>query len=477
MKRRKLLFAAPGLAAGLLAACGGKTPAAPASVTPARSTYLVIDESETIGLVFWEGNAWAEDIPERPQYIFDSMKVDLLNHSDRYLPYFLDLLATPNPFWEQVGEVLSLYFDPDTPGGPTGWWEARGFRRPEDDSQPYLVYKKEVISRIQQDMGAFLAWTEPRTISAQEVIWGGVPVDGIPALEEPGFLTVKQAKTWAFDSDQVIGVSINGDTRCYPRRIIDWHEMVNDTVGGVPVSLAYCTLCNSAILYDGRVGDATYRFGTSGLLHRSNKLMYDRQTRTLWGQYTGEPVWGSLAGTGIRLKALPVVHTTFKEWVAANPETSVLDIDTGHIRDYNPGVAYDNYFGTSSLLFPVPDQSGPLEPKAVVYTVRGTTELVAFPVDALKEARFAEDRLDGAPILVLATPDGTGARAYEAPGPVQSYDPATSTLIDRRGVTWDIREEALVSRGDRSERARIPGHNSFWFALTNQSGAARLWSP
>ncbi len=476
MNRRQLLLASPGLAAGLVTACVGKSAGRSAVNTPAQSTYLVIDETETIGLVFWDGNAWAEDIPERAQYIFDSMKVDLLNHSDRYLPYFLDLLATPNPFWEQVGEALSLYYGPDTPGGPTGWWEARGFRRPEDDSQPYLVYKREVISRIQQEMGAFLSWTEPRTISAQEVIWGGVPVDGIPPLEEPSFLTAMQAKTWAYDSDQVIGVSINGDTRCYPRRIIDWHEMVNDTVGGVPVSLAYCTLCNSAILYNGSVGDATYRFGTSGMLHRSNKLMYDRQTRTLWGQYAGEPVWGPLAGKGIRLKALPAVHTTFKEWTAANPETKVLSIETGHIRDYNPGVAYSNYFGTSDLLFPVPDQSGPIGPKDVVYTVRGTRELVAFPIDALKERRFIEDQLDGAPIVVLVTPDGTGARAFESPGGVRSYDVAGATVVDAQGNTWDVREEGLLRRGG-GQRARLPGHNSFWFALTNQAGAARIWTP
>jgi len=477
MHRRQLLLAAPALAAGVLAACGGKTTASQGLSTPARSTYLVIDESETIGLVFWEGNAWADDIPERPQYIFDSMKVDLLNHSDRYLPYFLDLLAAPNPFWDQVGEVLNVYYGADVPGGPIGWWEARGARRPEDDSHYYLVYKREVISRIQQEMGAFLSWTEPRTISAQEIIWGGVPVDGIPPLEDPSFLTVKQAKSWAFDSDQVIGVSVNGETRCYPRRIIDWHEMVNDTIGGIPVSLAYCTLCNSAILYDGRVGDATYRFGTSGMLHRSNKLMYDRQTRSLWGQYTGEPVWGPLAGKGVRLKALSVVHTTFKEWTATNPGTAVLDIETGHVRDYSPGVAYANYFGASNLMFPVPDQSGPLDPKAVVYTVRGERELVAFPLDALQARHFIEDRLDGSPLVVLVTPDGTGARAYDSPGPVRSYAPSTSTLIDQQGVIWNLTEEALVRPGDGTRRSRLPGHNSFWFALLNQGGSARIWSP
>jgi hypothetical protein len=124
--------------------------------------------------------------------------------------------------------------------------------------------------------------------------------------------------------DPVIGVAINGDVRAYPRRIIDWHEMVNDVVGGVPVSLAYCTLCGSAVLYDGRLEGRTLRFGTSGLLYRSNKLMYDRETRTLWEQYSGEPVWGPLVGSGLRLEVLPAVHTRWSEWSCTRPQ-HVLD--------------------------------------------------------------------------------------------------------------------------------------------------------
>ena len=164
---------------------------------------------------------------------------------------------------------------------------------------------------------------------------GGVNIDGIPTSGAPRVHCAEEA-TWINDDDLVIGVEIGGDARAYPRRIIDWHEMVNDTVGGIPVSLAYYTLCGSAILYDGRVGDEVYEFGTSGLLYRSNKLMYDRTTRTLWEQYTGEPVWGSLVGSGIRLDILPVVVTTWQAWYADHPDTTVLSIDTGFVRNYAP---------------------------------------------------------------------------------------------------------------------------------------------
>ena len=129
----------------------------------------------------------------------------------------------------------------------------------------------------------------------------------------------------------IYGISLNGDDRAYPLRIMDWHEMANDIVGGVPVSLAYCTLCGAGIAFDGRVpaGDSsestTYTFGSSGFLYRSNKLMYDRQSRTLWNQFTGQPVLGPLADEDISLELLPVVLTTWKDWVDQHPDTQVLD--------------------------------------------------------------------------------------------------------------------------------------------------------
>ena len=129
----------------------------------------------------------------------------------------------------------------------------------------------------------------------EEIAWGGVLVDGIPALDNPR-MTTASAASYLNPDDPVFGVEINGDARAYPLRIANWHEMVNDVVGGVPVSLAYCTLCGSGILFDGRVAGRAepFTFGSSGLLYRSNKLMYDRQTDSLWEQLAGHPVTGSL---------------------------------------------------------------------------------------------------------------------------------------------------------------------------------------
>ncbi|MGH2610783.1 MAG: DUF3179 domain-containing (seleno)protein, partial [Tepidiformaceae bacterium] len=346
------------LAAVIVSGCSGGGAPAPG---PNSETSGPVPESVSADVVYWDAlDFYSDQIPDDAQAAFNQM---IVVKDERFVPYLLDLLALPTPYRASAFEVLSGWLGDPSSFGPLGWWEKQGFRDAEDDSPEYLVFKRRLFRTLQPELGDFLAPEAPKNISAQEVMWGGVMVDGIPPLNDPAFVTPAEAAAWILPSDTVIGVEINGDARAYPRRIIDWHEMVNDTVGGVPVSLAYCTLCGSAILYDGRVGDTVYRFGTSGLLYRSNKLMYDLQTRTLWKQYTGEPAWGELVGRDIRLDTLPVVHTTYGEWLAAHPDTSVLDIDTGFRRDYGSGVAYADYWASPELIFPAPNRAGPLRVK------------------------------------------------------------------------------------------------------------------
>ncbi len=130
-------------------------------------------------------------------------------------------------------------------------------------------------------------------IRIEEIAWGGVVKDGIPSLDNPAMIAAGDADYMRRD-DLVFGVAINGDVRAYPLRIMGWHEMFNDVIGGVPVALAYCTLCGAGILYDTRVAERAKPlvFGSSGFLYRSNKLMFDRATNSLWNQFTGRPVVG-----------------------------------------------------------------------------------------------------------------------------------------------------------------------------------------
>ena len=237
--------------------------------------------------------------------------------------------------------------------------------------------------------------------------------------------------------------------------------MVNDTIGGVPVSLAYCTLCGSAILYHGRVGAEVYRFGTSGLLYRSNKLMYDRTTRTLWNQFSGQPAWGSLVGQGIRLEILPVVLTTWGDWHARHPDSTVLSLDTGFARNYGPGVAYAEYNSSPNTWFNVPIRDERLAAKDHVYVVRVEESLTAYPTAVLAARTLVEDQVGGLAIVVVATANGKGGRSYEA-GDVRfaMADPAANTLTDTDGGIWTIREDSLQGPGGET-LPRVSGHNAF----------------
>ncbi|HEU0074883.1 MAG TPA: DUF3179 domain-containing protein, partial [Dehalococcoidia bacterium] len=391
-----------------------------------------------------------------------------------YRAFLIDLALYPTPYRDRAWELLDTGV-PFSGDAVLELFGDLGPASPADDLDAYVEFKSTLLSTIDPGFAALLNPREDHTISAQEVIWGGVPIDGIPALNDPAFVSASEAADWILPTDLVIGVEINGDARAYPRRIIDWHEMVNDNVGGVPVSLAYCTLCGSAILYDGRAGGEVLRFGTSGLLYRSNKLMYDTVTRTLWEQYNGEPAWGNMVGSGVRLEVLPAVHVTWADWLAAHPATRVLDIETGFRRDYGPGVAYADYWASPDLRFPAPDDQGPLAVKDIVYTVRLEGEAVAYPIELLAQRGLIEDEIGGRSVVIVATEDGNGGRAYER-GEVSftSVDFENGTLSSAGGARWRISEDVLVG-SDGTVLQRLPGHNSFWFAVVNHAPQWRLY--
>ena len=152
----------------------------------------------------------------------------------------------------------------------------------------------------------------------------------------------------------MFGVSVNGVARAYPKRILAWHEMALDRLGDVELTIVYCTLCGTVIPYESVVEGRHITFGTSGLLYRSNKLMFDHETKSLWNTFEGVPVVGALVDSGVRLTHRSVVTTTWGEWRRRHPGTTVLSVETGHQRDYSEGAAYRKYFATDRLMFAVP---------------------------------------------------------------------------------------------------------------------------
>jgi len=270
---------------------------------------------------------------------------------------------------------------------------------------------------------------------------------------------------WLRGDDLVFGVAIAGDARAYPLRIMGWHEMLNDLVGGVPVALAYCTLCGAGILFEttleGR--DEPLVFGSSGLLYRSNKLMFDRQTDSLWNQFTGRPVSGPLRGGGIALAIRPVAITSWSAWRAANPRTTVLSLDTGFDRDYGSGVVYRDYFASPGLMFPaavVPDT--PRGPKDFVFGVRVAGGAKAWPLADFAGGAVINDAV-GLETVVLVGDAGTRTvRAYRR-GDREFAKGTTPGTLATGGVDWAVTEDALAAP-DGARLARLPGHVSYWFA-------------
>ena len=140
-------------------------------------------------------------------------------------------------------------------------------------------------------------------IAFGEILSGGPPKDGIPSIDKPKFVALDAVKDLKHNTP-VIGLEINGDARAYPLRVLTWHEIVNDTVGGTPVTVTYCPLCNAAIVFARKVGDRVLDFGTTGKLRKSDLVMYDRQTESWWQQFTGEAIVGAYVGTALRNPAV-----------------------------------------------------------------------------------------------------------------------------------------------------------------------------
>ena len=388
-------------------------------------------------------------------------------HDSRWIPVLVETLLYYRLRRDaRTVQIITMHLQ-DMTGARLGnrymrWVEWLG-RHTELKPHPvYRIVKSAIYGAIDPQFRKWLQPGTPTRVRLVEVVWGGVPFDGIPALDRPRVIPARKAR-YLRNDDRVFGVVIRGEARAYPVRMLDWHEMVNDVVGGEPVTLAYCTLCGSGILYAGRVGDRTLTFGSSGLLFRSNKLMYDRQTLSLWHQMTGEPVIGPLAAGEIRLQRLPLVMTTWGEWRQQFPETTVLDPDTGYDRDYTRS-PYARYFRSPDLMFPVwiRDDRLPLKARVFVLFVRDTP--VAFPIDRLRQHPVWMAEVDAQRLVVITHPETGAVRAYEAGDHMFVAGSSPNEVVDAAtGRHWRVTWEALVERDGPGRLRRLPGHLAFWF--------------
>jgi hypothetical protein len=346
-----------------------------------------------------------------------------------------------------------------------------------------------VVEDAPTDPDATFPWErdDPTVLAgfdAAEIVSGGPPPDGILPIDEPCFDTVPAADEWLQDQSPVLVVEVGGDRRAYPLAILTQHEIVNDVVGGEPLVVTYCPLCNSAITLrrtvDGRVLD----FGTSGRLYRSNLVMYDRQTRTLWTQFTGQAVvGGDLVGT--ELERVPTALLAWEEFRDAAPDGVVLSRDSVPGRDYgrNP---YPGYEGNGdAFLF-----RGPRNPRLppntrVVGLGADGDDPVAVTLDLLRDERVVDIDPAGAPVTVWWAPgqasavdtavvdQGRDVGSTAAFVPVLSdgtqlafavsSDDPSRFVDDRTGSTWDLFGEAVAGELAGTRLRPVARDDTFWF--------------
>ena len=245
-------------------------------------------------------------------------------------------------------------------------------------------------------------------VPLSEIDSGGVPRDAIPPIDQPKFVAAAEAGAWLKDQEPVIAFELNDDARAYPLQILIWHEIVDDEVGGAPVMITFCPLCNTAIAFDRRVDGRPFRFGTTGDLRGSDLVMWsDDPGETWWQQITGEAMVGDLVGRKLRM--LPAEIVSFADFKAAFPGGQILSRDTGHLRDYgsNPYVGYDN-INSSPFLYSGP-KDGRLPPMERVATVELNGVTVAYPFSQLSQVHAVNDALGGAPVVVLYQAGTTSA--------------------------------------------------------------------
>jgi hypothetical protein len=351
-------------------------------------------------------------------------------------------------------------------GQDLGRWREWMWSLPYEPHPHYARFKAELYGRVDPRMAKFFAGGAD--IRLDEIDWGGVRVNGIPPLVSPNTVPA-DAADWLSDRHVVFGVIVNGDARAYPKRILAWHEVAQGTVGGVPLTVVYCTLCGTVIPYRSVVGGRLRTFGTSGLLYRSNKLMFDEETMSLWSTLEGRPVVGPLAGSGLTLEPLPVVTTTWGEWRRTHPSGRVLSLDTGYRRDYSEGAAYREYFATDRLMFRVPAIDRRLKNKDEVLGLLqpargGGRQAVSFAVEYLRRHPVYHFAHDDMSLVVVTTPQGAN-RVYDAGEHRFSRWQDERRILESTGRTWLVTEEALVQDGTNGAVSlrRRAAARAFWF--------------
>ena len=313
-----------------------------------------------------------------------------------------------------------------------------------------------------------------------EILSGGPPKDGIPAIDFPEFVSVEVASEWLSDVEPVIFVQVGEDARAYPIQVLIWHEIVNDTVGDLPLTVTFCPLCNTAIVFEREVDGQVLDFGTTGRLRNSNLIMYDRQTENWWQQATGEVIVGDMLGTQLTLYPASII--SWGDFAAAFPDGMVLSRETGFSRQYgqNPYFGYDD-INNSPFLFRG-ETPGQLPAMERVLALELNGETVAYAYSTLSELQVVHDQVGGEGVVVFWTEgtasaldtsrmsDGRDVGSASAFSPIVNGEELTFSAQnnglfkdDNTGSTWNILGQSVGGPLKGETLTPLTAVNHFWF--------------
>lgn len=347
--------------------------------------------------------------------------------------------------------------------------------------------------RIPFDTSEWKTNFKKHSVPLSEIMSGGPPKGGIPAIDRPNFDSVAAAGKWLKTKEPVVLFVQNGEARAYPLQILIWHEIVNDTVGGTPATITFCPLCNTAIVFDRRLEGQVLDFGTTGKLRFSDLVMYDRQTESWWQQVTGEAIVGEI--TGKRLTFLPAQIISWETFHAHFPNGKVLNRNTGHFRSYgqNPYVGYDN-INASPFLYSGP-RDARLRPMERVVTVSIGNEDVAYPFRVLEKVRVINDMAGGKPIVVMYATSVTSALDGSSiadskdigttavfsrmlGGKVLTFKWASDRVVDSQtGSAWNVLGTATAGTLRGQRLTPVINGQHFWFAWAVFKPKTRVYTP
>lgn len=303
--------------------------------------------------------------------------------------------------------------------------------------------------------------------SGDEIISGGVPRDGIPAITSPDIISASEA-TYMSDVDLVIGVAVNGRARAYPIDILNYHEIVNDNLAGRSICVTYCPLTGSGIVFNSIIDNTPLEFGVSGLLFRNNLIPYDRTTESLYSQMFSRGIRGEKNNSPWPL--IPSTKCTWGYWKSIYPDTDVMSRDTGYIKDYDSN-PYGAYPVNLNILFPVRFPDNSYHPKHLTLGIRLGESALAIPASEILNSKAANLAFEGIPWAVFYDPVAEMIAAYS---PVVGDDTLHFTSIGGPGVarftddvtnsTWNSAGLAIEGELEGTRLEQYPFYTAYWFA-------------